>query len=274
MKKTDWDNMPAIESRYARGLSGLIKTVKTIVKTYNTVEGIVSALQAITDTPAWQQLAEAEARKMAYNVASSSAKNWREAAKNNVKAKRIFELLKEDMGNDRRFQELINRNAIYISNIPLDVAESITNEVAKATIAGQRAESIIVQIQAKAPQLTRNRIALIARTEVSKTQSVITKIRSERIGSNWYIWQTSQDQRVRSSHKHMQGVVCNFSNPPNPEQLAGEDQTYGYYNAGEIFNCRCYPAPIIDLNFETFPKNVIYNNKITKMTRQQFEKIY
>lgn len=273
MKAKDWDKIPSIERKMSRNLQALTRAVKDIVKTYNSVEQIIKALNAIGNDPNWKAIAEAEARAMVYNVANKNAKSWREAAKNNRKAGKIYEALKTELDNAPRFQQLIRSNAIYISNIPLDIGEAITAKVSKLTIEGLRAESITMAIKAEAPQLTKNRINLIARTETAKTQATITQIRAEQIGANWYVWQTSRDQRVRSSHHHMQGVVCNFASPPSPEQLAGEDRVYGYYNAGNIFNCRCYAAPIIDLDFETFPISVVYNNKIVRMTRKQFEAI-
>jgi uncharacterized protein with gpF-like domain len=78
---------------------------------------------------------------------------------------------------------------------------------------------------------------------------------------------------VRNSHEILEGVLVNFNNPPSPEKLAGEKRDYGVYNAGEIFNCRCYPEPVIDFNDITFPTKVYFNGKITRMRKADFLKI-
>ena len=44
-------------------------------------------------------------------------------------------------------------------------------------------------------------------------------------------------------------------------------------NAGDIFNCRCYPEPLTDINDIKFPHKVYYGGTIRHMTKNQFLKI-
>lgn len=86
----------------------------------------------------------------------------------------------------------------------------------------------------------------------------------------WYVWRTALDgDRVRKSHRLMEGVLVNWKDPPSPEQLACE-KNVGYYHAGNIWNCRCYASPIIDV--DDIPRNVkVYHNGIVeKMCKDRF----
>ena len=112
-----------------------------------------------------------------------------------------------------------------------------------------------------------------ARTEVSKAQSALIRTRAEILNIQWYIWRTSQDERVRNSHKDMEGVLVSWKDPPSPEQLSKSKYQYGKYHAGDIFNCRCYAEPIVDIRFVKFPCKVYCNGRMIKMKKSEFLKI-
>ena len=114
---------------------------------------------------------------------------------------------------------------------------------------------------------------LIARTEVSKTTTALTKARSENLGINWYVWRTVLDGlRVRKSHRIMEGVLVNWNMPPSPEKLAGEKDV-GNYHAGNIWNCRCYPEPLISVDDIRWPHKIYINGRIEIISKKEFEKI-
>jgi uncharacterized protein with gpF-like domain len=93
------------------------------------------------------------------------------------------------------------------------------------------------------------------------------------VGADWYTWETSEDQRVRRSHKKMQGVVVPWAQDPDPEALIGEESTLGHYSAGSCPSCRCYAAPILTLEDINFPARVYWQGEIHRMTKQQFKVI-
>lgn len=93
----------------------------------------------------------------------------------------------------------------------------------------------------------------------------------EKLGIDWYIWRTSEDERVRPSHKNLNGVLVNVKDPPDPEKLVGA-KSCGKYHAGDIDGCRCYPEPIVELKYVKFPAKVYYKGKIQTMTREDFKK--
>lgn len=70
----------------------------------------------------------------------------------------------------------------------------------------------------------------------------------------------------------MEGVLVNWNEPPSPEALAGE-KSVGNYHAGNIWNCRCYPEPLIEIDDISWPHKVYTNGKIQTMGKMQFEQM-
>lgn len=239
------------------------------------VEEILSRIRNFTYNPKFMDYANAEALKMVTHLFTDSGRTWRQAARTNSRGRLIYQALQRELqgpiGADLRFQ--VERNAALIKSLPLDVAKKVNEHVLREAMKGTRSSEIAKQIKEFFPEESQARANLIARTEVSKTSTALTRARSHFVGADWYVWRTSEDSRVRSSHEIMDGVIVKWSNPPSPESLDGETRTYGHYHAGEIFNCRCYAEPVIDLDLIVWPTKVYYGGRIQRMTRKQFEKI-
>lgn len=272
MKRSDWNDRAATQAKLIKSLKSLTRAVKKISYAYSTVEQIAASIAEISNTEEWKQLSVSQAFQMVKRLSVHNAGCWRDAASQYGNSYDIFRVLKSDFQTNGQFLRLIQKNAQYIRSLPLDVAKHVTQHAATEAIAGKRAEALVESIRAAAPELSNARINLIARTETAKTQLSITQVRSENLGIQYYRWQTSEDQRVRSSHKHMQGVICSFTSPPSPEELDGQP-TVGNYGPGGIWNCRCFPSPIIDLDYEKFPAKVVRNGRIVQMTKKEFEAI-
>ena len=54
---------------------------------------------------------------------------------------------------------------------------------------------------------TKARANTIARTEVSRASTMFTQARAEAIGSDGYIWRSSEDSDVRDEHKELNGKL-------------------------------------------------------------------
>lgn len=176
-------------------------------------------------------------------------------------------------GSFRIIQNQMIENVSLIKTLPEDVASKVVHDIAESTMKGMRAESIERLIRDKTNQHARASARLIARTETAKTQSALTKARSEQLDLRWYVWRTSLDgNRVRKSHQIMEGVLVNWNNPPSPEELAGE-QSVGNYHAGNIWNCRCYSEPLLEINDVKWPHKVYLNGQIKMMGKREFEQI-
>lgn len=219
-------------------------------------------------------MAEIIALKFVTLCNSTDAKTWKEAAKGGSNNTKIIELLNKNLNG--RIGAAVNQkvldNARYIKTLPLNIAEQVTDFTKSQAYKGIRASEIAKEIQYKVDSYSKARADLIARTEASKAMTALTEARARDVGVNWYQWRTADDARVRNSHSHMEGVLVKWDDPPSPERLAGE-RSVGNYNAGNVFNCRCYPSPLVTLNRVSWPAKVYFQGKIQNMTKEQFEKI-
>lgn len=134
-------------------------------------------------------------------------------------------------------RELLDDQVHLIKSLPLDAAKRVHELTLEGVSEGTRAAEIAQQIL-RTGQVTEARARLIARTEVARTQSVLTQARAEYVGSEGYIWRTAGDFDVRDSHAEMEGKYVRWD---TPAKLS--DGTVCH--AGQIYNCRCYPEPVI-----------------------------
>ena len=270
-----WQPRRRIEVTYKRSLRQIVKRMNKIIRGLRTTDEITRALKKFTESTEFKKYAESCSKKMITSLFSDAGKTWREAAKVNSRGKTIYEALKNELRGPigGAINEQIQKNAELIKSMPLDVAKEMTEYAAKQSYQGRRASDIAQDLQKKFEFVSEKKANLIARTEVSKASTALIKARCENLGIRWYIWRTSDDQRVRSSHSHMEGVLICWDNPPNPESIIGVKSSLGYYHPGECPNCRCYPAPVVSLDFVKWPCKVYYNGTIQRMTRKQFEEI-
>lgn len=218
-----------------------------------------------------QSWPERLAKKMVTQVLTTNATSWRQAASQSSNGKQIYLLLRNQLtGNvGTRVDELIAENAKLIKSLPQTIAGTISKHIQTQFVAGIRAEEIMKQIHPKMREMRAYQVARLARTEAAKADTAITRARAEDLGLNWYQWVTSEDARVRKSHKKMNGVLVNWSDPPSPELLIGE-KSEGHYHAGNIYNCRCPALPITSLDEISWPARVYKNGQIKRLTRKQF----
>ena len=246
---------------------------------------IISTLERITHTSDFIRLSEAIALKMVTGLFDDTGRTWREAARNSGKGREIYQALQKELlgGRGARIRELVQENADLISTLPKNIADDVAAYVDREAMKGRRASDIADEIRRMIPEKTKARAELIARTQVSMTQTNLVQARAEDLGLDWYVWRAcggnNGDGRTRSSHRHMSGVLIRWSDPPAPEDLfplrrvdgSPYNNTLGHYHAGCCPNCRCYPEPVVDLDLLKFPIRVYQNGHVERMSRKQFE---
>ena len=271
-----WKTSKRLERNYEKILKVIQNQFFQAISNKNNANEMINMLKVISRQHSFETYCQEIALKMVTSVYQKTEGNWRKAAEQNTKGREIYEALKKEKNNiimKNAIQKLIQQNAILIKTLPFDIASDITKYIEKETTKGRRAEELVQEIKIKFPEKTKANAKCIARTEISKAQSALTKTRAEILNIQWYIWRTSQDERVRNAHKHMEGVLVSWKDPPSPEQLSKSKYQYGKYHAGEIFNCRCYAEPIVDIRFVKFPCKVYYHSSIVRMTKAEFLKI-
>jgi len=283
MKYTDWQTKRRLEIEYQESLNQLVgnffKKLPHLKVVYP--NDIMTAFKDYCQNGNFSKYVLAATSRMATGLYVDSARTWREAARKGMQGPKIFELLKTELDGPVgvRVKEIITQNAMLIQSLPDDVASDVTRFIQQETAKGLRAKEIqsglkympsMDAMREKVSELTTARIALIARTETSKASTALTRARSEMIGSDWYIWRTSKDARVRDSHRIMDRVIVSWTDAPNPERIAGVKSKLGAYHAGDAPNDRCYPEPIISINRVSWPAKVHASGRIVTMTQSGF----
>ncbi|KAA0117932.1 phage head morphogenesis protein [Methylobacterium sp. P1-11] len=230
-----------LERSYAQRLRGIARHIGDIVKgfAWETLEEIAASsepaqrlLRRYADTlDPW---ANAVAQRMVAEVAASDRVSWRK--------------LSSDMGRQlhreidtaptgEAMRASMQRQVGLIKSLPLDAAERVHKLTQEGITQGRRAAEIADEIMASG-DVARSRAMLIARTEVSRTATELTKARAEHIGSTHFIWRTAGDSDVRSTHKVLNGKTFRWDQPPECDP--------GHHALpGGIWNCRCYPEVVV-----------------------------
>jgi SPP1 gp7 family putative phage head morphogenesis protein len=277
MATRDWQVSQQIEMRYLRALKDIKLIIQAQVKKAGDVADVQIILNNMHKYKAFTDLAEVMAEKMVTMVDEVNEKTWREASMKQGKGRLIYDRLQQTMSFHSNVGQAVrqksNENANLIKTLPSYVARDVNKFIGTEAFKGLRSSDIAKVLQGKIAEYSDARAGLIARTETSKAMTALTEARSKDIGAKWYIWRTANDgQRVRPSHRLMKDVICSYDDPPSPEQLNGE-KSAGRYNAGNIYNCRCFPRPLLSLSSIQFPAKVYYNGRIQMMTKAQFASI-
>lgn len=181
--------------------------------------------------------ARATVTRMLAEVNNRDARMWAEQAQAMGIALRK-ELHGAPTGEAMR--QLMEEQVTLIKSLPIEAGKRVHELVIKGMEDSTRADEIAREIR-RSGEVTESRANLIARTEVARSASTLTQARAQHIGSTQYIWRTSGDSDVRPGHKAMNGKVCEWANPP----AVDENGRVMHHHAGAIWNCRCYPEPII-----------------------------
>lgn len=273
MKYDQWKMTRRIEEDFLKSLNFLSTLFEKIaIISGNDVNLFQSKMQIFQNSVPYDNYINDVVKRMVTPLAARNYETWRKAARVSTRSHFLYTVLMEELkqGIKKDIDSQVISNAALIKTLPSDTAQKVVRDIEEYALSGLRAEEIEKLIQDKTRQHSRASARLIARTEVSKTTSALTKARSEELGLRWYVWRTMEDgDRVRKSHRFMNDVLVSWNNPPSPELLVKEKDV-GRYHAGNIWNCRCYSEPLIDIDDITWPHKVYINGSIQKMSKARF----
>lgn len=276
MKKDEWKTTRIIQDSFLDTLGKLNELFNFIATSSgNDRDKYNEQMRNFQNSEPFNSFVYSAVRRMVTPIAIQNMKTWRKAAKKSTKNPYLYKLLMREINNGLKndINIQIEENANLIKTLPTDVAKKVTKDIEEMALKGMRASEIAKVIREQTDKHSRASAKLIARTEVSKTTTALTKARCDNLDLHWYVWRTAEDgDRVRKSHRIMEGVLVNWNEPPSPEVLAGE-KSVGNYHAGNIWNCRCYPEPLIEIDDISWPHKVYTNGKIQTMGKMQFEQI-
>lgn len=228
------------EIRYGQQLRKISTYINTIVRGFDVNDPrthplIIASLNEYANTLHWW--AQNTAGRIITDIALRDEKTWMIYAEDLSRGVRD-QIRNTDIG--AVYQQLLNEQVGLIKSLPLDAAQRVQRLSTEALTDGGRAKELIEMIL-KSGDVSKARANTIARTEVSRAAGVFTQVRAENLGSEGYIWRTSNDPDVRPSHKEMNGKFVKWDEPPVLDNMTG--------HAGCLPNCRCYSEPVIPEDF-------------------------
>lgn len=247
-----------IERDYERGLVDILKTLQGLIqeRLLTQLPRLQNSFNANLPQAAKFDDASDDIASIINGIRVEFAKRWtptqiRRFAQNqgiSVSAynKRIVsEGLKQVLGIDVFFSEPylaqeLNLFAMLNTKLITNMTEEAINRVERDVLLnfsqGMRWEENAKQIEKYIDAdrgTVRNRAKLIARDQTNKLNGQLNELRQAEIGVDRYIWRTSLDERVRESHRALEGKVFKWSEPP-----AGG-------HPGQPINCRCTAEPYL-----------------------------
>lgn len=276
MKYSIWRQSRRIENEYLKTLYTLCDMFRKIAQSVGGDQALyMQRMNQFQNSYQYEKYIMSAVKRMVTPIADINAKTWREAARKSTRGRFLYDLLMEELqqGKGILINDQLLENAALIKTLPNDIAEKVVKDIADEALKGKRARSIEKIIMQETDKHSRASARLIARTEVAKTQSALTRVRAQSLDMQWYVWRTALDgNRVRPSHRLMEGVLVNWNDPPSPESLAGE-KSAGNYHAGNVWNCRCFSEVLVDIDDVKWPHKVYRNGQIQMMSKREFSNL-
>lgn len=256
------------EQKYRRLLNAIMKEIDSKITRCTTTQEVQTVLQGIINSPRFDSLCRQAAQQMATILAVGQKASWREAARASGQGRLIYQALMRELKSTPigpTVSQIVEQNASLIKTVPQKIARRFSDLVKQRRFEGVRPEEIMQEIRQQTPHLTEYQARLIARTESAKASTALVQARAESMDLPFYEWHSVKDKRTRTAHREMSGVICRWSDPPNPEALfPGEDShdSGGPYHPGCIYNCRCSAFPITKIDRIKFPVKVHVSGSI------------
>ena len=262
-------NRRIAEAKYRRALARMIRDIRLAITGLTTPQAIILAVQTYAASKAFADLIDLAVGRLVTATQVGQRSTWRAAAAASTRGREIYQALTQELAGTPvggAMASIITQNANLIQTVPQQLAARFSSYAAQQAIKGVRPADIAKQMQQQAPYLTDVQVTRIARTESAKAQSALMEARCQALDVRMYQWYTCQDERVRDAHRLMHGVYCLWSDPPDPEALAGEKSSGHPYHPGGIYNCRCIALPVISEADIAFPARVHVGGKIIRVS--------
>lgn len=143
---------------------------------------------------------------------------------------------------------------LNINNLSQEMTERLRYRVEQAVGQGMRASDLKEILMAEYG-ISKNRAKFIARQDTSLFVAKYREVRYRDANILLYQWSTSNDSKVRPSHKELNGRIFRFDDPPIIDQATGERG-----NPGETYNCRCVAIAVYLASGTKFIKGMTDGN--------------
>ena len=124
-------------------------------------------------------------------------------------------------------------NAGLITSIDAQYFDQVRDVIVEAVREGRTTREIAGLLRERY-EVSRSRAKFIARDQIAKLNGQITQQRQTALGVLRYKWSTSLDERVRPTHRVLEGKIFAWAKPPSVG------------HPGQDYQCRCVAIPILE----------------------------
>lgn len=157
-------------------------------------------------------------------------KEWRKV----LKSAFGVDIFQREPWLNQELSSFTKENVALITKMEDDLLRDIETTMQRSIKAGNKSGTVSKEIRERV-NVSKSRARLIARDQTSKLNAQLNQLRQENIGVKNYIWRTSEDARVRPTHKANKGRVFSWNKPPDKTGHPGHD-----------VQCRCYGEPVLE----------------------------
>lgn len=191
--------------------------------------------------------AEAAALGYAYQISSFNREQYRRI----INATLGVDPIANDDFLQARLKLFAQENAALIRSIPEQLLKDVEGVAYRGMTGGATIRDLQRDIEARF-KVSRARARLIARDQTGKLNAQLTEIRQKRVGVTEFVWNTAGDERVRDSHRVLDGKICKWDDPtvyrePGESEWKARSGISAFVgNPGMDYQCRCFSEPIMD----------------------------
>lgn len=237
-----------IERQYESQLRAVARHSAGIIKPHVVGAELIAEAAMLRRVEAYVEALDPWARRTAAKVGAAvdeaNKRTWKRQAAE-IKAALKDEAQGPIGAAQRKWQ---NEQVELIKSIPQDAAARAQALAREAIEDGSRAAEIAEKLQ-ETEGVSLNKATLIARTEISKANTALTRARADGLGITHYRWVAMGDADTRESHQELSdrstgGETFAWDDPPQVG-VPGTSTDEGHHHPGDFPNCRCYPDPVL-----------------------------
>lgn len=149
----------------------------------------------------------------------------------------------------QQIQSWVEENVGLIKSLPQETLTEMQNIVSQGFKTGKSVTSIVGDIRTTYG-IKKSSARLLARDQLGKLNSQLTRQQQTDAGVSEYVWSTSKDSRVRDSHRSLDGQTFKWSDPP---VVTPPGKPVRRCHPGEDYQCRCVALPVFDISTIDIP---------------------
>jgi SPP1 gp7 family putative phage head morphogenesis protein len=184
-----------------------------------------------------RRIPERQIQMLAQENALRVSEHSRGELERQIRAVAKIDLFDHPAGLAQHIDAFIADNVRLVKSVAFDQLEDLKGIILRGARLGHRHEEVAKEIQERFG-ISKRRAALIATDQVASLNGELAQLRQQQVGIKHYTWSTSQDERVRKSHRAMNDTHQRWDKPPMVDGVPA--------HPGQPIRCRCQAIPDVD----------------------------